>query len=119
MMHPFLQIQPQGTTLNMAMDLDRLVVLSANPPSYPTFDALLNACKKTLNISKTSRYLPYKVCKLFILSANNQLLSPSQGTSLPISMPTETKATGGTQINKPNSTAKKEKEKQTSKKLGK
>ena len=62
-MHPILQIQPQGTTLNMAMDLDRLVVLSANPPSYPTFDALLNACKKTLNISKTSRYLPYKVCK--------------------------------------------------------
>jgi len=90
-----LLIQPLGTTLNMAMDLDRLVVLNSNPPSYPTLDALINACKKTLSISKASRYLPYK------------------GSSLPIPMPTETKTKptgGGTVIGK-EMVGKREKEK--------
>jgi len=79
-----LLIPPAGTTLNMALDMHRMAVLAANPASYPTFDGLLNACKKTLGIPKASRYLAYK-------SATN---------ALPITMPMDTKTTKGTVIQK-------------------
>jgi len=87
-----LLMPPPGTTLNMALDMHRMAVLSAakdggkTVSSYPSLDALLNACKKQLGIPKTSRFLPFKA-------------NPSMPHTLPIVMPTETKAkVGGTQI---------------------
>jgi len=79
--HYILLIPPAGTTLNMALDMHRMAVLGGNPPSYPTFDGLISACKKTLGIAKASRFLPYK--------------GPP-----PVIMPVETKAGKGTMLQK-------------------